>query len=45
MPKFVNYVDIKPTKSTKKEVSELDDEFHRGKFRTKESKEPLPQDH
>jgi len=44
MPKFVNYVDIKPTKSTKKKVSELDDEFHRGKFRTKGSKESLPQD-
>jgi len=41
MPKFVNYVEIKPTKSNKKEVSELDDEFHRGKFRTKESKESL----
>ena len=44
MPEFVNYVDIKPTKKGKHEPSELDDEFHLGKFRTKKSKETLPQD-
>ena len=42
MPEFVNYVDIKPTKDIKKGPSELDDEFHVGKFRTKKSKETLP---
>ena len=42
MPEFVNHVKIKQT-TKKKTTTELDDEFHTGKFRTKESKKPIPQ--
>ena len=46
MPEFINHVEIKSTNNTKKEPTELDDEYHTGtgKFRTKKSKKPLPQD-
>jgi hypothetical protein len=33
MPKFVDYKVVEK-KETKKTVSEMDDEFHTGKFRT-----------
>ena len=43
MPEFVKHVTIKPiTKTTK--TTELDDEYHTGKFRTTEPKKPVPQD-
>ena len=46
MPEFINHVEIKSTNNTKKEPTELDDEYHTGtgKFRTQKSKKPLPQD-
>jgi len=46
MPEFINHVEIKTPKNTKKEPTELDDEYHTGtgRFRTKKSKKPLPQD-
>ena len=33
MPKFVDYKEVKK-KENKKTVSEMDDEYHTGKFRT-----------
>mgnify|MGYP003145425265 CR=1 FL=1 len=45
MPDFVDHTNIKSTTTnTSKTTTELDDEFHTGKFRTKNSEKPLPED-
>jgi transposase len=43
MPEFVSHVGVTPTKKTKKETSELDDEYHTEKFRTPSAKNPPPE--
>ena len=44
MPEFVSHVGITRTKNTKKETTEVDDEYHTGKFRTSEPKKTPPKD-
>ena len=44
MPEFVSHVGITRAKDNKKETTEVDDEYHTGKFRTPEPKKAPPKD-
>ncbi len=44
MPEFVSHVGITRTKDNKKETTEVDDEYHTGKFRTPEPKKAPSKD-
>ena len=44
MPEFVSHVGISRTKNTKKETTEVDDEYHTGKFRIPEPKKTPSKD-